>query len=82
MLMRQHDAAMALLREVLMQILGVFQILEVKGIGLITVAGFIAEVVDINSFEHSKQIQKLAGLNLKEDSSGKHKAAFRRCTIF
>jgi transposase len=82
MLMRQHDAAMALHTEVLMQILGVFQILEVKGIGLITAADFIAEVGDINRFEYPKQIQKLAGLNLKEDSSGKHKAAFRRCTLF
>jgi transposase len=81
MLMRQHDAAMALHTEVPM-ILGVFQILEVKGIGLITAADFIAEVGDINRFEYPKQIQKLAGLNLKEDSSGKHKAAFRRCTLF
>ena len=40
--------------------------LGIKGIGLITVAGFIAEVGDINRFDHPKQIQKLAGLNLKK----------------
>jgi transposase len=37
------------------------------------VAGFIAEVGDISRFSHPRQIQKLAGLNLKENSSGKHK---------
>ncbi len=45
---------------------------SVKGVGLITVAGFIAEVGDIKDYNHPKQIQKLAGLNLKEHSSGKH----------
>ena len=33
----------------------------------------IAEVGEVNRFKHPKQIQKLAGLNLKENSSGKHK---------
>lgn len=46
---------------------------KIKGVGLITAAGFIAEVGDISRFEHPRQIQKLAGLNLKENSSGKHK---------
>jgi len=46
---------------------------KIKGVGLITAAGFIAEVVDISRFEHPRQIQKLAGLNIKENSSGKHK---------
>jgi len=50
---------------------------SVKGVGLITVAGFIAEVGDINNYSHPKQIQKLAGLNLKEHSSGKHKGQTR-----
>ena len=36
-------------------------------------AGFIAEVGDINRFDSPKQIQKLAGLALTENSSGKHK---------
>jgi transposase len=50
---------------------------SVKGVGVITVAGFIAEVGDINNYEHPKQIQKLAGLNLKENSSGKHQGQTR-----
>jgi hypothetical protein len=49
------------------------ELLKIKGVGLITAAGFIAEVGDISRFEHPKQIQKLAGLSLKENSSGKHK---------
>lgn len=41
--------------------------------GLVTVAGIMAEIRDISRFEHPKQVIKLAGLNLKENSSGKHK---------
>jgi len=50
---------------------------SVKGVGLITVAGFIAEIGDVNNYDHPKQIQKLAGLNLKENSSGKHQGQTR-----
>jgi len=49
------------------------KLLAIKGVGLITVAGFLAEVGDIGRFDSPKQIQKLAGLELKENSSGKHK---------
>lgn len=49
------------------------QMLAIKGIGLITVAGFLAEVGDVRRFESPRQIQKLAGLSLRENSSGKHK---------
>ncbi len=73
LLMKQHENTMALVEELAMQIPGVAQILEIKGVGIITAAGFIAEVGDIKRFDHPKQIQKLAGLNLKENSSGKHK---------
>jgi len=38
-----------------------------------TVAGFYSEVGDLNNYRHPKQIQKLAGLNLVENSSGKYK---------
>lgn len=72
-LMNQYETTMALIEELVLQIPGVSGILEIKGIGMITVAGFIAEVGDISRFEHPKQIQKLAGLNLKENSSGQHK---------
>ena len=49
------------------------KLLAIKGIGIITVAGFLSEVGEIGRFDSPKQIQKLAGLELKENSSGKHK---------
>ena len=49
------------------------KLLEIKGIGILTVSGIIAEIGDISRFESAKQIQKLAGLSLMETSSGKHK---------
>ena len=48
------------------------QMLAIKGIGLITVDGFLAETDDLRRFESSTQRQKLASLSLKENSSGKH----------
>jgi transposase len=47
--------------------------LAIKGIGRDTIAGFFAEVGDLVSYSHPKQIIKLAGLSLKENTSGKHK---------
>lgn len=61
------------IEEMVLQVPGVKEMLTIKGVGLITVAGFVAEVGDIKIFIHSSQIQKLAGLNLIENSSGKHK---------
>ena len=49
------------------------KLLEIKGIGITTVAGFIAEVGDITRFDSTKELQKLAGLAITENSSGKHK---------
>ncbi|WP_413789373.1 transposase [Paenibacillus tyrfis] len=47
--------------------------LSVPGVGVVTVAGFLAEVGDIHNYDHGQQIIRLAGLNLKENSSGKRK---------
>ena len=59
------------------QIPGVQQMLAIKGIGRDTVAGFFAEVGDLNAYAHPRQIIKLAGLSLKENTSGKHKGQTR-----
>lgn len=48
-------------------------ILSLKGIGEITTAGLIGEVVDFRQFKTASEITKLAGLDLFEISSGKHK---------
>ncbi|SEP19326.1 IS110 family transposase [Paenibacillus sp. OV219] len=61
------------LDELLIQIPHVPQLLAMKGIGRDTIAGFLAEVGDISQYRHPKQITKLAGLNLKTNSSGTHK---------
>ncbi|BDU51058.1 hypothetical protein HLVA_16270 [Haliovirga abyssi] len=62
-----------LIEELLKKIPNSNLMLEIKGVGLTTVAGFIAEIGDISNYNSPKQIQKLSGLDLKENSSGKHK---------
>jgi len=52
-------------------------ILSLKGIGTITAAGIIGEVADFNKFRTISEIEKLAGLDLYEISSGKHKGKRR-----
>jgi transposase len=76
---RQYDKTMELVEILTKEIPGFEKLLEIKGIGLVTAAGFIAEIGDIKRFSHPKQIQKLAGLSLKENSSGKHKGKTTIC---
>ncbi|EGW36877.1 IS110 family transposase [Desulfosporosinus sp. OT] len=69
----QYDVIMDVIDGLCRRIPEVAKLLEIKGVGLITVAGFLSEVGDIRRFNSPKQIQKLAGLALRESSSGKHK---------
>ena len=71
--LKQNEQLEIEIDELALQVSGVKEMLSIKGVGLITAAGFIAEVGDIKRFTHPSQIQKLAGLNLIENSSGKHK---------
>lgn len=52
-------------------------LLSMKGIGLITVSGLIGEVADFTHFRTHREILKLAGLDLFEISSGKHRGQRR-----
>jgi transposase len=52
-------------------------ILSIKGIGEITAAGIIGEVADFKKFKSFAEVEKFAGLNLYEISSGKHKGQKR-----
>lgn len=70
---KQLEITMEMVEKLVMQVPGIKEILKIKGVGLVLVAGFLAEVGDITRFNDPKQIQKYAGLNLKETSSGKHK---------
>ena len=49
------------------------RIMEIKGVGVVITAGLLAEIGDIKRFSSPKQIQKLAGLAIVENSSGKCK---------
>ena len=51
--------------------------MAIKGIGLVTVSGFIAEVGDIRRFDNPKQLQKLAGYAIVANDSGKHSGESR-----
>ena len=66
-----------LIENLTLRIKNVKKLLEIKGIGVITIAGFIAEVGDIMRFDSAKELQKLAGLELVADSSGKHNGKTR-----
>lgn len=61
------------MERMVMAIPGAERLLEIRGIGIKTTGGLLAEIGDLNRFEHPKQIIKLAGLNLRENSSGSHK---------
>ena len=52
-------------------------ILSIKGVGIVTAAGFLGEIGDPKRFTSWKQIQKLAGYNLVEQSSGTHRGKKR-----
>ena len=47
-------------------------ILSIPGIGTVTAASFFGEIGDPLRFNHPRQISKMAGYNLVEDSSGKN----------
>lgn len=52
-------------------------LLSIKGIGRVTAAGLVGEVGDFRKFNTISEIIKLAGLDLYEVSSGKHKGQRR-----
>ena len=61
------------LEQKVMEVPHVEKLLAIKGVGLSTVIGFVAEVGDIGRFTDPRQIQKLAGLEITKISSGKRK---------
>lgn len=71
--LRQYEEIMTVVEGLCGQLPEVAELLKIKGIGLVTVAGFFAETGDIRRFDSARQIQKLAGLAITENSSGKFK---------
>ncbi|WP_027415482.1 IS110 family transposase [Aneurinibacillus terranovensis] len=70
---QQEEIIMAEVLQILEKIPGTAQMLSIPGVGVLTIAGFLAEVGDVNNYDHGQQIIRLAGLNLTENSSGKRK---------
>ena len=73
----QLEAVNKPLEETILKVPYVEKLLAIKGVGSVAIAGFIAEVGDIRRFESPKQIKKYAGLELVENSLGKHKGKSR-----
>lgn len=48
-------------------------ILEIRGVGENILSGILAEMGDVSRFDDAKEIQKLSGMSLVANSSGKHK---------
>lgn len=71
------DELLVNIEEKLKEIPYVDKLMEIKGIGLVTVSGFIAEVGDIGRFDNPKQLQKLAGYAIVANDSGKHNGESR-----
>lgn len=69
---QRMDELMEMIDNELSKIPYIDKLLEIKGIGLKTVCGFVAEVGDIRRFDNPKQLQKLAGYAIVSSSSGKH----------
>jgi len=70
---KQMEEIKTEMENLLEQIPAAKKALKIKGMGVVTVAGIIAEIGEFSRFEDARQIQKYAGLNLVENSSGKHK---------
>ncbi len=70
---RQYDEIMAQVEALCAQIPEAEELLEIKGIGIVTIAGILAETGDLRRFDSPRQVQKLAGLAIRLNESGKFK---------
>lgn len=52
-------------------------LLSVPGVGVVTAASLLGEAGDLNRYEDWRQLRKLAGFNLKENSSGQQRGQTR-----
>lgn len=73
MFAKQLECIMTEVERMLAQIPGTKEMLTIPGVAIVTLAGFLAEVGDLGGYDHGQQIIRLAGFNLKENSSGKKK---------
>ena len=71
------EELLGMIGEKLKEIPYIDKLMAIKGVGVITVSGFIAEVGEIKRFDDPKQLQKLAGYAIVTNQSGKHKGESR-----
>lgn len=70
---KQLEDIMTEVQKLLNLIPGTKEMMTIPGVGEVTLAGFLAEVGNLEDYDHPQQIIRLAGLNLRENSSGQHK---------
>ena len=73
MITQQQQEVERLMQELLLRVPNAAKLLNIKGVGMITAAVIISEIGAIERFKDPRQIVKMAGLNLRENSSGKHR---------
>jgi transposase len=71
--MQQKQGIEQLMQELLIKVPNASKLVDIKGMGMVTAAVIVSEIGDISRFNDPRQIQKMAGLSLRENSSGKHK---------
>lgn len=70
---KQLEDIMEEVRKIINRIPGTKEMMTIPGMGEVTLAGFLAEVGNLEDYNHPQQIIRLAGLNLRENSSGQRK---------
>src|SRR5690606_5130424 len=73
----QLDELTAQLSELAHQMTDYEYLASVPGIGDVTIVELLSEVGSLTQYEHPRQLIKLAGLTLRENSSGQHKGQKR-----
>jgi transposase len=73
MIAMQRQTIEELMTELLLRVPHAGKLLEIKGVGMVSAAVIVSEIGNIQRFRDPRQILKMAGLSLKENSSGKHK---------
>lgn len=73
MIAAQRQGIEQLMQELLLRVPNAGKLLEIRGIGMVTAAVIVSEIGDIRRFQDPRQILKMAGLSLRENSSGKHR---------
>lgn len=72
-MIKKAEAIEAMISELVDKISLCKELVAINGLNTITVSKVISEIGDLNRFSSPKQLIKLAGLSLSENSSGKHK---------